>query len=218
MGKIEILVVDDHDLLRRGLIELLNKNNSFSIVGEACNGRKAIEIAEKVQPDIILLDISMPELNGIEAIGRLKQVCPSCKIIIITMHNLNKHISSALKQNISGYLLKSIGADELFTAIDKVYRGGFYFCEEINQKIISEYTSFIGGISSQSSIDALSPREKEVLQLVVEGFTGKEIAKKMNISPKTVEHHRYHLMSKLKCSNIAGLIRMAIEEGIVNLA
>jgi len=217
MGIIKIVVVDDHDLLRQGLIELLEKNNGFSVVGEACNGREAIEIAEKVQPDVILLDISMPELNGIEAIGRIKQVCPSGKIIIITMHNLNRHISSALKQNVSGYLLKSIGASELFMAIEKVYRGGFHFCEEINQKIISEYTSFIGGIPSQSSMDALTPREKEVLQLVVEGFTGKEIAKKMNISPKTVEHHRYHLMSKLKCSNIASLIKMAIEEGIVNL-
>jgi len=217
MGKIKILVVDDHDLLRQGLIELLCKNNGFSIVGEACNGREAIEIAEKVKPDIILLDISMPELNGIEAIGRLRQVCPSGRIIIITMHNLNRHISSALKQNVSGYLLKNVGASVLFAAIEKVYKGGFYFCEEINQKIISEYTSFIGGISSQSSIDALSPREKEVLQLVVEGFTGKEIAEKMSISPKTVEHHRYHLMSKLKCSNIASLIRVAIEEGIVNL-
>jgi len=124
-------------------------------------------------------------------------------IIIITMHNLNRHISSALKQNVSGYLLKNVGASVLFAAIEKVYKGGFYFCEEINQKIISEYTSFIGGISSQSSIDALSPREK--------------IAEKMSISPKTVEHHRYHLMSKLKCSNIASLIRVAIEEGIVNL-
>ncbi len=217
MGKIKILVVDDHDLLRRGLIELLVKNNGFSIVGEASNGREAIEVAEKVRPDIILLDISMPELNGIEAIGRLRQVCPQVKIIIITMHNLSRHISSALKQNVSGYLLKSIGASELFTAIEKVYRGGFYFCEEINQKIISEYTSFIGGVTSKSSMDILSPREKEVLQLVVEGFTGKEIAVKMNISPKTVEHHRYHLMSKLKCSNVASLIRVAIEEGIVNL-
>lgn len=218
MAKIKILVVDDHDLLRKGLIELLDKNNGFSVVGEACNGREAINMAEKIQPDVILLDISMPELNGLEAIGRIKQVCPYGKIIIITMHNLNRHVSSALKQNVSGYLLKSIGATELFTAINKVNNGEFYFCEEINQKIISEYTSIIGGLSSKSSIDALSPREKEVLQLVVEGFTGKEIASKMNISPKTVEHHRYHLMSKLKCSNVAGLIRMAIEEGIINLA
>jgi len=217
MGKINIVVVDDHDLLRQGLIELLEKNNGFSIVGEACNGREAIEVAEKVKPDIILLDISMPELNGLEAIGRLKQVNPSGKIIIITMHNLNRHISSALKHKVSGYLLKSVGASELFAAIEKVYRGGYYFCEEINEKIISEYTSFIGGITSQSSIDILTPREKEVVQLVVEGFTGKEIAVKMNISSKTVEHHRYHLMSKLKCSNVANLIRMAIEEGIVNL-
>jgi DNA-binding NarL/FixJ family response regulator len=159
----------------------------------------------------------MPELNGLEAIGRLKQVNPSGKIIIITMHNLNRHISSALKLKVSGYLLKSVGASELFAAIEKVYGGGYYFCEEIYEKIISEYTSFIGGITSKSSTDILSPREKEVLQLVVEGFTGKEIAVKMNISSKTVEHHRYHLMSKLKCSNVASLIRMAIEEGIVNL-
>ena len=217
MGKVKILIVDDHELLRRGIIELLSSRSSITVVGEASNGREAIDMARKTKPDIILLDISMPELNGMEAIEQIKQACPAGKIIIMTMHDLNKYITGALKHGVAGYLLKDIDALELFEAIDKVSQGELYLCDKINQKVIGDYASMIGEETSKTSADTLSPREREVLQLVVEGYTGKEIAHKMSISPKTVEHHRYHLMSKMGCSNVAHLIRAALKEGLVNL-
>ncbi len=215
MEKIKILVVDDHKILRSGLIELLSKREKHQIVGEAENGREALEKIKKCKPDVVFLDISMPELNGIEAIDQIRKSAPSCRIIILTMYDNNKYVAYALSHGISGYLLKDIDAEELFAAIDAVMAGDIYLCEKINRKVIRDFASLTRDKTYSTPLDALSPREQEVFQLIAEGFTGKCIADKLNISPKTVEHHRYRIMEKLRCNNIAQIVRLALKEGVI---
>ncbi|SYZ72831.1 TRAP-type C4-dicarboxylate transporter, periplasmic solute-binding protein [Candidatus Zixiibacteriota bacterium] len=215
MEKIKILVVDDHKIVRSGLIELLNKRENHQVVGEAENGREALEKIKKCRPDIVFLDISMPEMNGIEAIDQIRKSVPSCRIVILTMYDNNKYVAYALSHGISGYLLKDINAEELFIAIDRVMAGDVYLCEKINRKVIRDFASLTRDSTFSTPLDALSAREQEVFQLIAEGNTGKEIAGKLNISPKTVEHHRYKIMEKLQCSNIAQIVRLALKEGII---
>ena len=215
MAPVRILVVDDNRIFRQGIIELLRKNNDYEIVGEAGNGREALEKIKDVKPDIVFLDISMPELNGVDAIDQIRKICPTCRIIILSMYDNSKYISFALKHGVSGYLLKDIEADELFKAIKTVMENEIYLCDKINKKIIRNYAVMTRGRVFSTPLEALSAREAQVFQLMAEGFTGKEIASKLNISQKTVEHHRYRVMEKLGCSNTAQIVRLALKEGII---
>lgn len=215
MEKVKIFIVDDHRIFRQGLAELLLKNSRYQIVGEAGDGREAPEKIRKAKPDVVLLDISMPELNGIDAINQIKKLWPSGKVIILSMHDKSSFISSALSQGVSAYLLKDIDAKELFDAIETVLDGGIYLSEKVNQLVIHDYVDLAQSKEFSSPIDMLSNREREVFQLIAEGYTGKEIADKLNISYKTVEHHRYKIMAKLSCRNISQVIRLAAKEGII---
>ena len=215
MSSVKIMVVDDHRIFRQGLIELLHKNADYEIIGEAGNGREALEKIKEVKPDIIFLDISMPELNGVEAIDQIKKICPMCRIIILSMYDNSKYISFALKHGVSGYLLKDIEAEELNKAVKTVMENEIYLCDKINKKIIHNYAVLTRGKVFSTPLEALSARESEVFQLMAEGFTGKEIASKLNISQKTVEHHRYRVMEKLGCNNTAQIVRLALKEGII---
>ncbi|HDL03345.1 MAG: DNA-binding response regulator [Candidatus Zixiibacteriota bacterium] len=213
--QIKVFIVDDHQVFRQGLSELLLKKNNVLIAGGASNGREALDQLKSANPDIIFLDISMPELNGIDACVHIKRVVPKAKIIILSMHDKGKYISDALSQGVCGYLLKDIDAEELFQAIDTVMNGGVFLSGKINQQVIKDYIGRAQDKQFPSPVDTLSVREREVFQLMAEGYTGKEMAKKLNISPKTVEHHRYKVMSKLSCHNTAQVIRLAIKEGVV---
>jgi two-component system response regulator NreC len=215
MEKIKIMVVDDHNVLRQALAAMINENENYVVVGEAENGRVALEKMRHVKPDIVLLDICMPILNGIDIIKHIKAILPACSIIILSMYDNSMFIRVALEHGASGYLLKDIDACELFRAMDSVHRGNIYLCDKISNKVISDYTALSREKKYTSSLEILSPREREIFQLIAEGNRGKEIAKKLNISSKTVEHHRYAIMAKLGCTNTAEIVRLAIKEGII---
>ncbi|MCK4657809.1 MAG: response regulator transcription factor [candidate division Zixibacteria bacterium] len=215
MNETTIVIVDDHEIFRQGLAELLIKHDGFRVVGQAGNGRQAIEIVSTTKPDIIFLDISMPELDGLSAIGQIKKARADSKIIVLTMHDKSEFVYRALSGGASGYLLKEAGAETLFEAVQEVKQGRTYLCDRINQVVIREYADAKNGTHYKSAIDGLSEREREVFQLLVEGKTGKEVAGKLNISPKTVEHHRSRILEKLQCHGIAQLIHFASKEGLI---
>ena len=215
MNETRIVIVDDHEIFREGLGELLTKQNGFLIVGQAGTGREAIKIVGTTKPDIVFLDISMPELDGLSAIEQIKKSYPSAKIIILTMHDKSEYVYRALSSGASAYLLKEASAGILFEAVREVRQGKTYLYDKINQKVIREYADANNRINYKSSVDRLSVREREVFQLLVEGETGKEVAAKLNISPKTVEHHRTKILEKLQCKNLAQLIRFASKEDIL---
>jgi len=213
---IKIMLVDDHKIVRQGILELLRKCDKYDVISEAENGRVAISQLNQLNPDVIIMDIEMPELNGIDALSIIKKRFENIHIIIMSMFDKSNYICEALRKGASGYLLKDINADELFSAIDSVYEGNIYLCERINQQVIHGYVDLAQEKEYSSPINTLSPREREVFQLVAEGSSGKEIADKLNISYKTVEHHKYKIMSKLGCLNTTQLVRLAIKEGIIS--
>lgn len=215
MEKVRFYLIDDHVLFREGLCGLITMDDRFEVIGEANNGRKALQDLSKKKPDIIFLDISMPELNGLNTITPLKKLLPYSKIIIISMFDKSRYICDALTLGVDGYLLKDIGTNELYKAIDTVLSGKRYLSEKINQMIIQDYVGVIKECKISSPIETLSGREKEVFQLLIEGNTGKEIADKLNISYKTVEHHRSKLMKKLSCNTLAQLIHLAAKEDLL---
>lgn len=215
MRQVRLFLVDDHVIFRQSLTQLLTTNNQYVIVGEASNGREAVKKIMVVKPDVVLLDISMPELNGLETISMIVRELPDTRVIILSMHDESRYICNALKRGASGYLTKGSDADELFTAISKVSEGEVYLDPHINQRVIRDYLDLIQGREVVTPIETLSAREREVFQLVAEGRTGKEIADRLNISYKTVEHHRHNLMVKLSCGNLSQLIRLAASEGII---
>ena len=215
MRQIRLYLVDDHVIFRQSLAQLLATDERFCIAGEAGNGREAIKKISVVKPDIVLMDISMPELNGLDTINQIVKSLPDTRVVILSMHDESRYICSALKRGAAGYLTKGSDAEELFGAIQRVYNGEVYLGNQINQKVISDYVGMLQDRKVVTPLESLSDREREVLQLVAEGHTGKEIAETLNISYKTVEHHRHNLMVKLSCDNLPQLIRLAAREGII---
>jgi DNA-binding NarL/FixJ family response regulator len=215
MQNVKIYIADDHRLVRAGFIELLKLREDFEVVGEAGNGREMLDAIKEARPDVILLDISMPELNGIDAIYQIKKLLPAARIIMLSMHDKEKYIKDSLQEGALGYLLKDVTADELFRAVDTVMKGEYYFSKEIEQRVIVDYRRGLAGPEKDSK-ERLTRREREIWQLIAEGNTGKDVADKLNISPRTVENHRSKIMSKLGCHSIAELTRLAIKEGLVD--
>ena len=211
--KIKVLIVDDHKIVRNGLKTLLENNSNIEIIGEGENGRIAIELAQKLKPNVIIMDIAMPELNGIDASEQILKNNPDIKIIILSMHSDKTYIAKAFKVGVLGFLLKDCDIDEIINAIKTVSNHKHYLSPMINDKIIEDYKDLL--LQNDKKENNLSTREKEVLQLISEGNTTKEIAKIMNISIKTVESHRQQIMDKLQIRSIAGLTRYAIKEGII---
>lgn len=214
MGKVRIYLIDDHKILREGISSLLSANGSYQVVGDASNPRDALESIRETKPDIIFLDISMPELNGLDAIAQIKKVLPTVRIMILSMYDKASYICRALSEGVSAYLLKDVTAEELFRAIDTVMSGQLFLGERINQLVIRNFVDMTHNGRFTSPLDTLTPREREVMQLIAEGRRGKEIADRLHISYKTVEHHRSRIMHKLSCENVAQLIRLATSEGI----
>jgi len=206
MSKIRLLLADDHPLIRAGFKSLLGKSERFEIVGEAENGKELIEMGNSLLPDIILSDINMPVLNGLEALQQLTKQQPSIKFVMLSMHEEREYILNALKIGASGYLLKNIEHFELERAIITVYEGGKYFSPAITNILAESF----GKPEVNESYD-ITPREKEVLELVANGNSTKQIADQLGISIRTVESHRINMLKKMKASNTAELIRKAIE-------
>ncbi len=204
--KIRILLADDHPMIRAGFKSMLDKNERFEIVGEAGNGKELIALAGQLNPDIILVDISMPVMSGLDSLEELSSQTPGARIIILTMHEEREYILQALKSGAAGYLIKNIERFELERAIITVYEGGKYFSPIITN-ILAEAVSK----PEASETADVTPREKEVLELVAQGNSTKQIADLLGISIRTVESHRINMLKKLKVNNTAGLIKKAIE-------
>ena len=209
---IKILLVDDHAMLRHGLSRSFEQEKDITIIGQAQDGYSAIDITKELSPDIVIMDIGMPGLNGIETTRRITQDNPGVKIIGLSMHSSDKYVREMFKAGASGYLLKNCSFDELVEAIKAIMSGNTYISPSIGDMIIKEYTSKPDNEKSVFSI--LSQREREVLQLLAEGKSTKQIGQKLHVSPKTVEAHRLRIMDKLQIDNIAQLTKYAIQEGL----
>lgn len=217
MAKIRILVADDHTLIRRGIVGLLNTQPDMQVVDEAGTGREAVEKAIAGSPDVALLDIGMPELNGLGATSAIKGQLPQVQVLILTMHDREDYLFQALQAGASGYVLKGADRDDLLTAVRSVASGGVYLFPPVAKQLLQEYLRRIAGGEDVASYDGLTAREREILQLIAEGRTAAQIAEALHISPHTVQSHRDSIMTKLDLHNRAALIRYAIRRGLVSL-
>lgn len=204
-----IALADDHPVVRQGLKMLLERER-FQVVGEATDGLEAIEIAKQLQPDIVILDVAMPNLNGISAIAETRKVAPRTKIILLTMHAEEHQVLEALRAGVRGCVLKSQASEHLLQAIREVINGGVYLSPSVSGAVVHAYVA-----KTDIPYDPLSNRERQVLQLVAEGKTTKEVAVILGIAIKTAESHRTRLMEKLDIHSTAGLVRYAIRHGFV---
>ena len=212
---IAILLADDHQLLRQGVRSMLEAQEGLRVVAETDNGRDAVRLANDLKPNLIIMDVTMPELNGIDAARQIRANNPSCHVIGLSMHPERQFVMQMLAAGANGYLLKDCPLDELLTAIEVVMDGDVYLGPKITKTLVKEP---VGGVNEPTAFSGtLSPREREVLQLVSEGKNAKEIGQMLYISSKTVEGHRRQLMQKLKLYSVAELTRYAIREGVTSL-
>jgi two-component system, NarL family, response regulator NreC len=208
---IKILLADDHTIVRQGLKLILSSHADLQVIGEAANGREVLELAEKLQPDVVLMDVAMPELNGIEATRRLHQTSPRTKVLVLSMHKEAVYVREILKAGARGYILKDAIDTELVSAIQSVARGDGYISPAISGTLLSDYRQNI-----TNPLDLLSSREREVLQLIAEGKTNKEVATRLNLSVYTVDSHRGKIMEKLNLHSTGELVRFAVKQGLVD--
>jgi len=214
--KIRILLADDHTLMRSGIRALLEDEPGLTIIGEAEDGRSAVAQACRLEPDVVIMDIAMPLLNGLEATRQIKQQCPHVRVLILSMHENEEYIRQVLEAGAMGYILKDAAARELISAIRSVYRGEAVLSPAVTRLVIEDYLRW-GGTRPQEEADGLSPREREVLQLIAEGYTSKQIAEILSISIKTVQAHRNNLMQKLDLHDRGELIKYAIQKKIIEI-
>lgn len=210
---IRVLIADDHTIVRSGVRLLLQTEDDIEVVGEAENGKEAVELAVKHQPDIVLMDIAMPEVDGLEATSQIKAQCPKTSVLVLTMHRSDDYFFEMLKMGASGYVLKAAETDELIHAVRVIARGDVYLYPTMAKKLLHDYLDKVG--CREPSEESLSRREKEIFQLLVEGFSNSEIAKKLVISPSTVHTHRINMLKKLNLSNRHELIQYAKQRGIL---
>jgi len=213
MKPIRVLLADDHTLVRAGIRGLLTNLPGVEVVGEAGEGHEALRLAEELQPDIVLLDIGMPGLNGLEVAARLTRAAPTIRVVILSMHISEEYVLQALRAGAAGYLLKGSAVAELELAISAVVRGDSYLSPAVSKRVVDDYVSRTSG--APDPLAALTPRQREILQLVAEGHTSKEIAQCLGVSYRTVETHRNQLMKRLGVSDLAGLVRFAVRVGLV---
>jgi two-component system, NarL family, response regulator NreC len=213
---IRILLADDHTVMRKGLRMLLASQPEFSVVAEASDGREAVEQAEATGPDVAVVDIAMPNLSGIEAAQRIHAVLPQVAIVILSMHSDEGYVLRALKAGAKGYLLKDSAEGDLIQAIKAVHQGKTFFSPEISQMLVEDYIREIRARGAEDSYDLLTPREREILQLLAERKSNKEIAQTLNLSTYTVETHRRNLQEKLNLHSLGELILYAVRKGMIS--
>jgi DNA-binding NarL/FixJ family response regulator len=214
---IKLFLADDHAVVRDGLKFLLEAQQDIEVVGDADNGRDAVRLVAQLHPDIVILDIAMPGLNGIEAAGQIREACPSTQVIMLSMHSTSEHVFRALQAGARGYLLKESAGVEVVNAIRAVLAGRRYLSQKISDQVIDDYVSRRETVGAESPLARLSAREREVLQLVVEGKSSTDIAETLFLSPKTVETYRSRLMKKLGISDLPSLVKFAIQHGLTPL-
>ncbi|MRS11962.1 MAG: response regulator transcription factor [Actinobacteria bacterium] len=217
---IRLLLVDDHQIVREGLRSLLAKEMDIEVVGEADNGRDALRLCAAFKPDVVVMDVTMQGLNGIDATRELTTDHPDVRVIALSMHSDRRYVSDMLASGASGYLLKDSAYDELATGVRTVSNGRSYLSKAVSDVVVEDYLARVSsrlGQAGSPSTRVLSSREREVLQLVAEGLSTKQTAAMLHVSVKTVEAHRRQIMDKLRTYNVAGLVKYAIREGLVPL-
>jgi len=214
MSPIRVLLAEDHTLVRAGIRALLEGLAGVQVVAEAGDGREALQLVAAHQPDLVLMDIAMAGLNGLEATGRIVKEFPHVRVIILSMHANEEYVLQALRAGAAGYLLKDAGTAELELAVRAAARGEIYLSPAVSRHVIADYMRRAG--SELTLLDQLTPRQREILQLIAEGRTTREIANILQVSVKTVETHRAQLMERLDIHDVAGLVRFAIRVGLVN--
>jgi DNA-binding NarL/FixJ family response regulator len=213
MKCIRVLLADDHALVRAGIRALVQNIGGIEVVAEAVDGRQALNLVKDQKPDVVLMDVSMPGLNGLEAAARIAKEHPSVGVIMLSAHSHEEYVCQALRSGASGYLLKDATTAELELAVTAVARGETYLSPAVSKLLINDYMRRVSG--EPGSLEILTGRQREILQLVAEGQTTKEIARTLHISAKTVETHRMQLMDRLGIHDVAGLVRFAIRVGVV---
>ncbi len=218
MKTVRVFLADDHALVRAGIRSLLAEMDGVEVVAEAGEGHEALRLIAETKPDVAFLDIGMPGMNGLEVAGRVKREHPATRVVILSMHATEEYVLQALRAGASGYLLKDAETAELELALRAVMKGETYLTPAVSRKVIADYMGRVEGKRSQDTgaFGILTPRQREVLQMIAEGLTTKDIARKLNLSVKTVETHRMQLMERLDIHDIAGLVRYAIRAGLVS--
>lgn len=217
MPKIRVFIADDHAILREGINALLTTSNDIEVVGEAADGIEAVDRARQLRPDVVLMDIAMPALDGLEATRRIRKENPGTRVIMLTQHEQREYVSTAMKAGASGYIPKKALASELMAAITSVYRGDYYLFPSAARTLIEEYVSQPSLTEVTDPYERLTKREREILKLVAEGRTNREIADLLVISIKTVLGHRTNLMEKLGIHNRTELVKYAIRKGLIHV-
>ncbi len=216
-NRVTIFLADDHTIVREGLAKLLEGEPGFQVIGEAENGREAVRKVEQLKPDVVLMDIAMPMLNGIEATRQIKKLLPRTKIIILSMHSHERYIKELFSLGASGYLLKDSTGDDIIKAIRAAQSGDTYLSPSVSRLIIEDYVSTKKKSFREQLYSTLSNREREIFQMIAEGRTTREISEILCISRSTVKTHRAKIMEKLRLENISQLIQFAIKVGIVEI-
>jgi DNA-binding NarL/FixJ family response regulator len=213
MSRIRVLLADDHTLVRAGIRSLLQGLADVDVMGEAGDGHEALRLAETHRPDIVLLDVGMPGLNGLEVAGRLAALDSAIRVIILSVHTSEEYVLRALRAGCMGYLLKGSAVPELEVALRAVYRGETYLSPAVSKRVVDEYVNRTGGATDP--LDALTPRQREILQLAAEGHSSKEIAQLLGLSLRTVDTHRAQLMERLDLHDLTALVRFAVRVGLI---
>ncbi len=217
MPPIRLMLADDHEIVRAGLRMLLGAQPDIEIVAEAGSGREAIELAQTHQPDVVLMDIAMPDMNGMEATRQLKMCCPSAAVLALTIHEEEEYFYQMLDAGASGYIPKRAAPDDLLQAIRTVYRGEVFLHSSVTTALVRDFLQR-GRVTAEADLPSLTGREQEVLSLIAKGLTNKQIGEQLGISPKTVARHRDNITRKLNLSSRAELTRYAIQKGLVDLS
>lgn len=218
MKKINILLADDHTVVRQGLRMLIDAEQDMSVVGEADNGRQTVQLARKLRPDIVVLDVAMPQINGLEATRQITRDLPNTRILVLSSYSDDEYVKQLTEEGASGYLVKQTAANDLIKAIREAHKGNAFFSPSISRRFLDQCRDAftIGATRSPKKTGRLTAREAEVLRLIAEGRANKQIASELAISIKTVEKHRQQVMNKLGIHDVAGLTRHAIAKGIVD--
>lgn len=214
MGPIRVVIADDHRIVREGLISLLNASGECQVIGEAANGTEAVELATKLRPDVMLVDLSMPGLNGIEVVRRVAAHDASIRLLVLTMHEEEEYVLHLVKAGAHGFMLKDNASEQLLEAVKSLHARRGFFDPHAAKVMADQYRR--PAEQAEDPYGALTTREREVFHLIIEGLTTKEIARRLDISTKTAENHRAHIMDKLACKNTVELVRFAARRGLLD--
>jgi DNA-binding NarL/FixJ family response regulator len=212
--KIRVLIVDDHSIVREGVRMILTGQDDFEVVGEASNGREGVDLARKMNPDVVVMDISMPDMNGIEATAKIRGEMPKVEVLGLTMHEEHSYVFELLKAGAAGYVLKRAASEDLVNAVRAAHKGQAFLYPSVTKMVVQDFLQRAAAADKQN-LDGLTDREREVLTLIAEGMTNQQIAGKLYISIKTVQTHRAHILEKLNLHDRTELVRYAIRKGLI---